>query len=85
MRKTTLTIATIVIAGLASAPFAAGAKTHKHSRHHMSTMDKSATTGSSTTTGANMKSSTSPSMRGDTSSDGNVGPGTTNNKTTSGR
>ena len=79
MRKTTLTIATIVIAGLASAPFAAGAKTHKHSRHHMSTMDKSATTGSATTTGANMKSSTG--ARGDTSSDGNVGPGTSNNNT----
>jgi hypothetical protein len=88
MRKTTLTIATIVIAGLAATPFAAGAKSYKHTKHHMSSMksmNKSAKAGSSTTTGANMKSSTSPSMRGDTSSDGNVGPGTTNNKTTSGR
>jgi hypothetical protein len=85
MRKTALTIATIVIAGLATTPFAAGAKSYKHTKHHMSSMNKSAKAGSSTTTGANMKSSTSPSMRGDTSSDGNVGPGTTNNKTTGGR
>ena len=83
MTKTTLTIATIVIAGLAATPFAAGAKTYKHTKHHsMSTMNKSAKTGSTTTTGANMKSSTgvaSPSVRGNTSSEGNVGPGTTNN------
>ena len=82
MTKTTLTIATIVIAGLAATPFTAGAKTYKHSKHHMSTMNKSATSGSGTTTGANMRSSTgtaSPSVRGNTSSEGNVGPGTTNN------
>lgn len=86
MRKTTLTIATIMIAGLAAAPFAAGAKSYKHTKHHtMSSMNKSsmnkpANTGASTTTGANMKSSTTPSARGNTSSEGNVGPGTTNNK-----
>ena len=82
MTKTTLTIASIVIAGLAATPFAAGATTYKHTKHHMSTMNKSAKTGSTTTTGANMKSSTgatNPSMRGNTSSEGNVGPGTTNN------
>ena len=82
MTKTKLTIAMIAIAGLASAPLAAGAKTYKHSRHHMSTMNKSGNTGYGTTTGANMRSSTgaaSPSVRGNTSSEGNVGPGTTNN------
>lgn len=81
MTKTRLTLATLLIAGLAGAPFAVGAKT-KHTRHHMSTMGQSTTMGSSTTTGANMRSSTgaaSPSVRGNTSSEGNVGPGTTNN------
>jgi len=82
MTKTKLTIAMIAIAGLAATPFAAGAKTYKHSKHHMSSMNKSATSGYGTTTGANMRSSTgaaSPSVRGNTSSEGNVGPGTTNN------
>jgi len=73
MMKSRLTIAALVIAGLAGSPFAASAKMYKHTKHHSSTMN------STTTTGANMKSPTSPSMRGNTSSEGNVGPGTTNN------
>ena len=76
MMKSRLTIATLMIACLAASPFAASAKTHKTKHPTSSSMH------SSTTTGANMKSSsgaTSPSMRGNTSSEGNVGPGTTNN------
>ena len=77
-----LTIAALVIAGLAGSPFAASANMHKHSKHHMSTSMGKSTGASSTTTGANMRSSTgtaAPSVRGNTSSEGNVGPGTTNN------
>jgi hypothetical protein len=77
MMKSRLTIAALVIAGLAGSPFAASAKMHKQTKH-----PSSSSTSSSTTTGANMKSSTgttSPSMRGNASSEGNVGPGTTNN------
>lgn len=45
MMKTKVAIAILVAAGLAGSPLAAEAKSHKHSKHHMST-----------TTGANMKS-----------------------------
>ena len=71
MTKTRLAIAALVIAGLAGSPFAA-AKTYKHGKHHTST--------STTTTGANMKSSggTSGGMTGKTSSQD--GTGTTMNK-----
>ena len=79
MMKSRVTIATLVIAGLAAGPFAASAKMMHKTKHHTST-----SMSSSTTTGANMKPSTSKSgmMRGNTSSEGNVGPGTTNNNTT---
>jgi hypothetical protein len=67
MMKTRLAIAVLVAAGLASAPFAAEAKSHKHTKAN-----------SSMTTGSNMKSMKSgPSAN--PSSEGNVGPGTTNN------
>jgi hypothetical protein len=62
MKKTQLALALLVATGLAAAPFAAEAKSHK--RHH--------TMSSQTTTGANMKSGTSANP----SSQGNVGPGT---------
>ncbi|HLG83698.1 MAG TPA: hypothetical protein VKY22_22030 [Bradyrhizobium sp.] len=77
MMNSRLTVAALVIAGLAGSPFAASAKMYKHSKHQASTSMHS-----SATTGANMKPSTgaaSPSVRGNTSSEGNVGPGTTNN------
>jgi hypothetical protein len=76
MMKSRLTIAALVIAGLAGSPFAASAKMYKHTKHHTST-----STNSSTTTGANMKSSTggaNASMRGNTTSPGYTSPGTTN-------
>ena len=64
MMKSSLTITALVIAGLAGSPFVASAKTSKQTKHHTST--------SSTTTGANMKSSTgaNASMRGNTSNQG---------------
>jgi hypothetical protein len=77
MMKSRLTIAALVIAGLAGSPFAASAKMYKHSKHQTSTSTKS-----STTTGANMKSSTgakNPSASGNMSGGGNANPGTTNN------
>jgi hypothetical protein len=68
MMKTKLAIALLVATGLAGSPIAASAMSHKHhtSKHH-----KSMTT---TTTGANMKSN----ARSGGSSQGNVGPGTSN-------
>ncbi len=77
MMNSKLTIAALVIAGLAGSPFAASAKMYKPSKHQTSSSMRS-----STTTGANMKPSTgtsNPGIRGNTSSQGNVGPGTTNN------
>ena len=74
--KSRLTIATVVIAGLAASPFAASAKMHKSKHPTSSSMN------SSTTTGANMKSSTgakNPSASGNMSGGGNANPGTTNN------
>jgi hypothetical protein len=62
-------MAVLLIAGLAGSPFAATAKMSKHhtSHHHMST---------STTTGTNMKSSGTKSMKGgDATGQGTVGPG----------
>jgi hypothetical protein len=64
MKKTGLAIAVLVAAGLASAPFAAEAKSHKHAKSN-----------SSTTTGSNTKSNNAANP----SSEGNVGPGTNNN------
>jgi hypothetical protein len=49
MKKTQLALALLVASGLAAAPFAAEAKSHK--KHHSMS--------SQTTTGANMKSGTS--------------------------
>lgn len=73
MVKSRLTIAALVIAGLAGSPFAASAKMYKHSRPQAST-----TTHSSTTTGANMKSSTGATTpSGTNSSKGNASPSTT--------
>ena len=62
MKTTQLTLAVLLATGLAAAPFAAEAKSHK--KHHAST--------SQSTTGANMKSGDSANP----SSQGNVGPGT---------
>lgn len=59
MLKTRLTIAALVIAGLAGSPFAASAKMYKHNKHPTST-----STSSSATTGANMKSSTGATSPG---------------------
>lgn len=67
MMKSRLTIATLVIAGLAASPFAASAKMHKSKHPTSSSMN------SSTTTGANMKSS-----GGNTSNPGNASSGMTN-------
>jgi len=64
MKKSGIAIAVLVAAGLASAPFAADAKSHKHTKSQ-----------SSTTTGSNMKSNNAANP----SSEGNVGPGTNNN------
>lgn len=76
--KSKLAIA-VLIAGLAASPFAVSAKTMMHKQTKSS---HSSSMGSTTTTGANMKSSTgvnAAGVRGNTSSEGNVGPGTTNN------
>jgi hypothetical protein len=76
MMKGKLTITALVIAGLAGSPFAASAKMYKHTKHHAAT-----STSSSTTTGANMKSST-----GTNANPGSASPGTTNTSpTTSGK
>ncbi|HEU0146804.1 MAG TPA: hypothetical protein VFR21_07985 [Bradyrhizobium sp.] len=64
MKTTQLTLAVLLAAGLAAAPFAAEAKSHK--KHH------SMSSSSSQTTGANMKSGSTANP----SSQGNVGPGT---------
>jgi hypothetical protein len=66
MSKTKLALAVLLTTGLAAAPFAAGATSHK-TKHRSSTS-------STTTTGANMKSGTMKSNN--PSSQGNVGPGT---------
>lgn len=68
MKKTQLALAVLVATGLAAAPFAAEAKSHK--KHHSSSMS------SQTTTGANMKSSGGTSTTNNPSSQGNAGPGT---------
>ena len=61
MKTTKLVLAMIVATGLAAAPFAAEAKSHK--KHHSSM--------SQTTTGANMKKTVPP----DASGQGGSGPG----------
>jgi hypothetical protein len=61
MKTTKLALAVMLATGLAAAPFAAQAKTHK--KHHSSTT-------STQTTGANMKSKGS-----DTTGQGGSGPG----------
>jgi hypothetical protein len=72
MRKTTLAVCALAVAGLVGSAFTADAKSQKH--HKQSSM-------SSTTTGANMKSHTPGAGSGSAtpSSQGNVGPGTNNN------
>jgi hypothetical protein len=65
MIKTRILIGALAIAGLVGSPLAADARSHKHSKHP------------STTTGANMKSE--KGMAANPSSQGNVGPGTSNN------
>ena len=69
-----IAIGALVIAGLVGSTFTAEAKSTKRMKHH------SMTTGTSMkTTGANMKS-TRGSTSANPSSQGNVGPGTSNNK-----
>jgi hypothetical protein len=63
MKTTQLTLAILLATGIAAAPFAAEARSHK--KHHMAKSSQS-------TTGANMKSGDSANP----SSQGNVGPGT---------
>jgi hypothetical protein len=68
MMKTKLAIAVLAVTGLIGSPLVAEAKTHmKHPKAH-----------STTTTGANMKSSggTSGGMSGSTSTQGKVAPKT---------
>lgn len=69
MMKTRLAIAALAVTGLIGSPLAAEAKMHmhKHPKAH-----------STTTTGANLKSSggTSGGMSGSTSTQGHVAPGT---------
>jgi hypothetical protein len=71
MRKTTLAVCALAVAGLVGSTFTADAKSQK--QHKQSSM--------STTTGANMKSSKPGASHGSAtpSSQGNVGPGTNNN------
>jgi hypothetical protein len=71
MRKTRLAICVLAVAGLLGSTFAADAKSQKH--HKQSSM--------STTTSANMKSTTPGAGSGSStpSSQGNVGPGANNN------
>jgi len=64
MTRTRLALALVLTTGLAAAPFAAEAKSHK--AKHQSAMP------SQSTTGANMKSGASANPSGQ----GNVGPGT---------
>jgi hypothetical protein len=66
MKTTKLALAVMLATGLAAAPFAAEAKSHK--KHHSSTSQAAPT--SQTTTGANMKT-TAP----DASGQGGSGPG----------
>ncbi len=66
MMKTKLLIGALAIAGLVGSPLAAEAKSHKHSKHH------------SMTTGVNMKADKGNAAN--PSGQGNVGPGTNNNK-----
>ncbi|MBR0787694.1 hypothetical protein JQ631_01355 [Bradyrhizobium manausense] len=61
MKTTRLALAVMLVTGLAAAPFAAQAKSHK--KHHSSM--------SQTTTGANMKKTVPP----DASGQGGAGPG----------
>ena len=69
-----IAIGALVIAGLVGSTFTAEAKSTKRMKHH------SMTTGTSVkTTGANMKS-TKGSKSANPSSQGNVGPGTSNNQ-----
>ena len=67
MMKAKLLIGALAIAGLVGSPLAAEAKSQKHSKHH-----------SSMTTGANMKPGKGTAAN--PSSQGNVGPGTSNNQ-----
>ncbi len=66
MKKTQLTLALVAAIGLAAAPLAAEAKSHKKHHHHHASMSKS-----QMTTGANMKSGKAP----DASGQGGSGPG----------
>ena len=66
MKKASLVLAILVTAGLTAVPFAAEAKSK--TKHHQ------ASESTSTTTGANTKSS--KSMSNHPSSQGNAGPGT---------
>jgi hypothetical protein len=68
MMKTRLLIGALAIAGLVASPLVADAKSKKDSKQH-----------SSTTSGANMNSTKSTkSATENPSSQGNVGPGTSN-------
>jgi hypothetical protein len=68
MMKARLLIGALAIAGLVASPLVADAKSKKDSKQH-----------SSTTSGANMKSTKSTkSATENPSSQGNVGPGTNN-------
>jgi hypothetical protein len=67
MKKAQLAFALLVATGLAAAPFAAEAKSHK--KHHSSQSTTGANMG---TTGSNMR----PGSSANPSSQGNVGPGT---------
>jgi hypothetical protein len=71
MKKTQLTLAVLLATGLAAAPFAAEARSHK-TKHPSSMSNTSGAMSNQGTTGANMKSGTSANP----SSQGNVGPGT---------
>jgi hypothetical protein len=69
MMKSKLALGALVIAGLVGSPFAADAKSHKHSKH------------SSTTTGNHMKSdkgtTANPSGQGTGANTGTTGPAAT--------
>jgi hypothetical protein len=71
MVKTKLLIGALAIAGLIGSPLAADAKSKKHVKHH-----SSMTTGANMKSGTSMKSTRSPAAN--PSSQGNVGPGTSN-------
>ncbi len=70
MKKFSLAVTALVIAGLASPIVTAGAKTHKHHKSQTSATSGS-TTNSGMTTGSTAKSNAA-----NPSSQGNVGPGT---------